>query len=435
MIMFEQASPIHQTVLLTAMFLTMLSSAFCIGLSRYGKQRISHIIADAAVFLVMLFFSVAYGEMVKDTGMGAFSENRLSLPVWVMWCIIGCAAAWLVYEVTDQLHRLNNMISRRSVKNAMDTLPVAICYFNPSGTVKLCNLQMHILFRSITQKDLQTLEELCCALEECGKSSSVIRLSDEKQTFLFPDGRVWHYTQTEVTAKNGVTYTEAAFSDVTELYEKHRELKRRNAELKEMYRDIKRLSDNVLEMTRENEILTVKTSLHDRMGAGIVAIRQSLQQRYTSEKNADSIELFYRAVKTIKNDNDSPVGRSSVEEFIHDASVAGIRVEITGSISQEENALRLSLLAMQESFTNAVRHADATVLSITAEKTDGAVSLRFENDGKPPQREVTPKGGLLNLSRHLEECGGKMEIESEPRFILKVTIPVTEDEQKEVSMV
>lgn len=424
MILFYQASPDHQAMLLSAMFLTILLSLFCIGLSRGGKRNMPHMLIDIAVFLILLAFVVECSIAVRHIRLGLSPVNLLWIPpVWALWCFTICAVAWLIFEVVKNLRRLNSTISRRSIKDAMDTLPSAICYFTPSGAVKLCNLQMHRLFRSMTQSDLQTLDELRQALAECDGNSGVIKLSDERQTYLFPDGKVWRYKQTEVTAKTGITYTETMFSDVTELYEKHRELERRNAELKEMYRDIKRLSDNVLEMTREDEILTAKTNLHDQMGAGVVAIRQILQQHHTSEKNAAAVELLYRAVKVIKNDNESPVGRGDVEEIIHDASVVGIRVKMTGSLPEEENVRRLLLLAMKESLTNAVRHADATVLWITVEESNGTVSIRIENDGKPPKCEVTPRGGLLNLSRHLEECGGRMEIQSNPRFTLTVTVP------------
>lgn len=34
---------------------------------------------------------------------------------------------------------------RVAVKEALDTLPTAVCYFTPSGTVKLCNTAMYDL--------------------------------------------------------------------------------------------------------------------------------------------------------------------------------------------------------------------------------------------------------------------------------------------------
>ena len=46
---------------------------------------------------------------------------------------------------------------RSAVKEALDTLPSAVCYFTPAGTIKLCNTAMYELYRKITQRDLLVL--------------------------------------------------------------------------------------------------------------------------------------------------------------------------------------------------------------------------------------------------------------------------------------
>lgn len=118
---------------------------------------------------------------------------------------------------------------RVAVKEALDTLPSAVCYFTATGTIKLCNTAMYDLIRRITQNDLQSLAELNEALEGCNKTTGIIR---DGNVFLFPDGHAWQYSAGEVTTANGRVYTEAVFSDVTELYEKRRELQRQTRALK-----------------------------------------------------------------------------------------------------------------------------------------------------------------------------------------------------------
>lgn len=147
---------------------------------------------------------------------------------------------------------------RWAVKEALDTLPSAVCYFTAAGNVKLCNTAMCDLIRKITQNDLQTLDELNEALDSCNQNTGVIR---EGNLFLFPDGHAWQYSVDKVTAVDGRIYTEAVLSDVTELYEKRQKLQRQSRELKKMYRELKILSANVLEMTREEEILNLKSRL------------------------------------------------------------------------------------------------------------------------------------------------------------------------------
>ena len=308
---------------------------------------------------------------------------------------------------------------RWAVKEALDTLPSAVCYFTAAGNVKLCNTAMYDLIRKITQNDLQTLDELNEALDSCNQNTGVIR---EGNLFLFPEGHAWQYSVDKVTAADGRIYTEAVLSDVTELYEKRQKLQRQSRELKKMYRELKILSANVLEMTREEEILNLKSRLHDQMNMGVAAIRQILRQNTTSEENAAAIAQFRRAIQVLQEENAYP--QDDIAEFIRDAEVSGIRVEITGDFPEEKEVLHLLLPVLREACVNAARHADASVLYITAERKSNAVRLLLTNDGRQPQQEVIPRGGLVDLGRMLAEAGGKIEIQSQPQFLLTVTLPI-----------
>ena len=308
---------------------------------------------------------------------------------------------------------------RWAVKEALDTLPSAVCYFTAAGNVKLCNTAMYDLIRKITQNDLQTLDELNEALDSCNQNTGVIR---EGNLFLFPDGHAWQYSVDKVTAADGRIYTEAVLSDVTELYEKRQKLQRQSRELKKMYRELKILSANVLEMTREEEILNLKSRLHDQMNIGVAAIRQILRQNTTSEENAAAIAQFRRAIQVLQEENAYP--QDDIAEFIRDAEVSGIRVEITGDFPEEKEVLHLLLPVLREACVNAARHADASVLYITAERKSNAMRLLLTNDGRQPQQEIVPRGGLVDLGRMLAEAGGKIEIQSQPQFLLTVTLPI-----------
>ena len=315
-------------------------------------------------------------------------------------------------------HRL-----RSAVKEALDTLPTAVCYFNPSGTVKLCNTLMYDLFRKIAQSDLQSLDEMERALDGCSESTDIVR---DGNVFLFPDGRAWQYFAEEVRTADGRVYTEAVFNDVTELYEKRQELKRQSAELKKMYQELKALSENVLEVTREQEILNMKSRLHDQMNMGVSAIRQMLRQNAASEENAAAVVQFRRAIQVLQEENAYP--QNDVTEFIRDAAVSGVQVKIMGELPETEKTLRLLLAVMREACVNAARHADAAALNVAVERTPDAVTLRMTNDGEPPKEEITPRGGLADLGKMIRAAGGRMEIQSRPIFVLTVTLPLCQQE-------
>ena len=157
------------------------------------------------------------------------------------------------------------------------------------------------------------------------------------------------------------------------------------------------------------------------MGSGLLAIRRILQQKTDSSENNAAVMQFRRAVEALQEEN--IIQQYDVSEFIRDAAVSGIRVEITGELPKEKGLLRLILPILREACVNAARHADAAALYIAAEQTEDSVILRITNDGKPPDNEVVPSGGLADFGKRVAEAGGSMIIQSRPEFVLTVAIP------------
>ena len=420
---FYLSSALAQTILLVALFLTLILSLF-LQLTAYGRQRDKwKRYLHLSVFLFLLILLSVLADASSQINEGLQYKTWLPLPMWLLWCITFAADFLMIWDIAGLCRLRRQALGRDSIKQALDMLPSGICYFAPSGRVKLCNRQMDSLFHTISQGDLQTLAELQDALSDCDACSGVIRLSWERQTYLFPDGKAWRYRQSEVKASDGATYTEAVFSDITELYNKNLELKAQIKRLNAISRELKWLSDNALILTREKEVLSAKTKLHDDMGAGLIAIRHILHHNRTEEE-ANAMDLFRQAVSTIKYDNAYPRGRSELDRFLHDAEAIGIKVNLSGDLPEQEELRHVMILAMRECLTNSVRHAGATTIHITAEKKGDSVSVKITNDGRSPETEVVPKGGLHNLYRHIIDFGGTMEIQSKPSFALTVVLPV-----------
>lgn len=423
---FYLSSASAQTMLLIALFLTLILSLFLL-LAAFGRQRDKRKkYLHLSVFLFFLILLSVLADVFSQITEGLEYKTWLPLPMWLLWCITFAADLLLIWDMAGLRRQGKQTLSRDSVKEALDMLPSGICYFTPPGSVKLCNRQMYSLFRTISQSDLQTLAELREALSDCDACSGVICLSKERKTYLFPDGKAWRYRQAEVKASDGAMYTEAVFSDLTELYNKNLELKAQIKQLNAISRELKRLSDNVQILTREKEVLSAKTKLHDDMGAGLIAIRHILNNNRTEEA-ANAMDLFRRAVSAIKYDNAYPQGRSELDRFLQDAEAIGIKVDLSGKLPKQEELRRVMILAMRECLTNSVRHAGATTIHITVEKKGDSISVKLTNDGRPPETEVVPKGGLHNLYRHIMDCGGTMEIQSKPSFALTVVLPVIQE--------
>ena len=188
---FYLSSAPAQTMLLVALFLTLIFSLFLL-IAAYGRQRDKRkSILRLSVFLFFLILLSVLADAFSRMTEGLAYRTWLPLPMWLLWCVTFAADLLLLWDMAG-LRRLGKQaLSRDSIKQALDMLPSGICYFTPSGSVKLCNRQMDSLFRTVAQSDLQTLAELQDALSDCDACSGVICLSKEMQTYLFPDGKAW----------------------------------------------------------------------------------------------------------------------------------------------------------------------------------------------------------------------------------------------------
>ena len=191
-------------------------------------------------FLFLLLNHLAYSFHQINNGEKYY--KLLPVPIVILWCIVGIIDFLLVRESIHLKKKTKEKVSQNSIKEALNLLPVGICYFTLNGTIKLCNSQMYRLFRTLAHKDLQKLSELRDALHS-NIQNEVIRLTDKKEIYLFPDGRAWNYQESEVKDKEGNVYIEAVFSDVTKQYHEKINLTRQTEKLKEISRELRYLSE------------------------------------------------------------------------------------------------------------------------------------------------------------------------------------------------
>lgn len=303
-------------------------------------------------------------------------------------------------------------ITRSSIKEGFDDLPAAVCYFTPDGIIRLCNRQMFRVYRALSGRDLQSLEELH---QQVWAPTHGRRMDGKNPSFVLPDGTCWLYSEQTVFGEGVRPHVECIFSEVTDLQRQRQELLRQNQELLRMNRELRRLSENVQEMTREKEILEFKTRLHDEMGYGLTAVRQCLLQRKDPAELEVSFEQMNKAVQLFRKDSETPPEENEWDVFVEDAAQLGVTVALQGPMPRQHQQLLLTIA--RECITNAVRYAGANRLEITITPQGGGQRWQFENDGPPPaDPAITPGGGLTAIQRRVMQAGGTMEVQARPRY-------------------
>lgn len=260
-------------------------------------------------------------------------------------------------------------ITRSSIKEGFDDLPAAVCYFTPDGIIRLCNRQMFRVYRALSGRDLQSLEELH---QQVWAPTHGRRVDGKNPSFVLPDGTCWLYSEQTVFGEGVRPHVECIFSEVTDLQRQ----------------------------------------------------RQELQRKDPAELEA-SLEQMNKAVQLFRKDSETPPEENEWDVFVEDAAQLGVTVALQGPMPRQHQQLLLTIA--RECITNAVRYAGANRLEITITPQGGGQRWQFENDGPPPaDPAITPGGGLTAIQRRVMQAGGTMEVQARPRYRLCVNLPKEE---------
>ena len=315
------------------------------------------------------------------------------------------------------MHKLKRF-GFNAIKESFDRLPTAVCFFDQSGGIVLCNRQMYRLSQHLLNSDLQHLEELQGALAAPPKG--VTPLAGMESTFRFPDGLVWKFERAAVTDRYGETYIQLTAANVTELHRALEQLAEDNRKLEQDAEELRRLSENVEAVAREREQLAVKSAMHDSLAACITVTKQYL----AGDLGAIDADVVLREWEKSILFRDAGL-LPAREALYENARSSSVTVRVRGP-EPVGAAAELLYAAMQVCLSNAVQYAQATELTAHIWEDGDRYNILLRNNGKPPEKPITEGGGLSNLRRRIERAGGTMTVQSLPEFALVIGIPTFE---------
>lgn len=307
----------------------------------------------------------------------------------------------------------------RHIKESFDNMPIAVCFFDKRGIVRLVNHKMLFVSDELCSNGIQTLEEL----KEALKSPKKAVLVDESiPLYRLTDGTILKFEERIITDEYGDYYTQVTAVDVTTLIERHEELKRENEELAEVNAAARRLYENMAEIVRDEEILAMKMRVHDDIGHSIIVARKALMDNDDIEalkKNASawesSIELLYHSSLDDEQTDD-------FEYALKRAEALGVKVIIHGDFPEFEKLRYLFSLAIRECVNNCVKHANGSEVYVLVMHSNKEYTMQITNNGILPSHKIIEGGGLSALRKRFEASGGKMFVETFPRFTLTVSL-------------
>lgn len=362
--------------------------------------------AIISVILVVLLFSVTQGD--SNNGKDAF---LLGAPWGIFAAAILLGAVHFSAALPREYRRSKNELSAFSIKEAIDKLPMGICFSDPLGRIILCNDLMRNLVFLLSDRSLQIINDF---------DSTLIK----EDYSVFPDGTVWQFRTQAVSVNGNDRWRQITAQNVTELYhgyirqnEINEKLREVNGRLREMY---ERMADDI----KEKENLELKVYIHDTIGRSLLTIRDII------ENGADAdgkLEALREAVSVLSSDRARL--NCTMDEVRETAEKLGVKLHAEGGLPSGSTAEALTAAAVAECVTNCVRHAGGNEVYVRIAARNSAVyDITITNNGKKPEGPIIEGSGLSGLRRRIEAAGGEMHTAFSPRFALLITLPEKENE-------
>lgn len=333
--------------------------------------------------------------------------------------------------------------SAKMIKKAIDSYPGGICFSALDGRVILVNEKMNKLSLELTG---HTILNAKAAWEELanfannGKAEKLTQSWLPKDTdnkngsthqqlfFRFSDSSVWRFELTFLDSNT--VQIEAA--EISELYRLSEELYENTTRLRQMQKRQKDLLDSIVEINLNREILAAKIHIHDELGHCLLATAKAITEDSLTE-NADVLRENWD--RTIRDFSNIPtvwtVPASALQsELLQVAELIGCKVIFLGEQPTQRKALQLLYAAIREALTNAVRHADATELTVKIEQNQQRYHIEITNNGSVAVSSITEGNGLSALRQRLEQEGASLKVLCDNSVSLVVDIPFDLDESQ-----
>ena len=418
MISYAYVPMSFKTIIATVFFLTMITGiCACIFVGKkQGRCKQILLLSCTSIIAAMLclYASVIPAERAKPN-IPAFSLWFAQQPVIFPLLAWFAIAVFLVMVIAEEYTRRRSTITVSSIKESLDQLETGLCFSYPNGMLMLTNHRMNELSHAIFGIPLQNANLFWEALVGSDPANGAVRIaSGEQPEFRLVDGTFWSFRRERLEGVMQITAADTTRQHqlVDELQDRHRDLEAMNAR-------IHSYGDKVDEYIIARERLETRVNLHGFLGQALLMTRHYLQ--YETGNPQKIIDIWQRNIDVLRMEVEPQQEADNLASLKNAAKAIGMQVHVSGQLPGNGQIRKLIASMGAETLTNAVRHAGAKQLWIDVEETEAGYIVRYTNDGAIPGDSLTEGGGLSTARRKVEAAGGRMKIETSPRFVLTMT--------------
>ncbi len=340
---------------------------------------------------------------------------------WLFFAtLILLTAVHIVLAFPREKRRAKNSLSLNSIREAVDDLPMGICFADPLGRIVLINQKMQALTGEILGVIPQLFSELTDALS--APKNGTLLSEDIIRT---ADGKVYRFRRYAHTVENRPGWRQITASDITERYAVGEQLRLENEKLKKINGKLQKMYERMSDDIREKESLELKIYVHDTIGRSILTVQDIMQ---SDEETEQKIEALREAVGVLSGRRTAFAG--TMDEAKQTAAQMGVKVRVHGYIPADTAVESLAAAAARECVTNCIKHAKGNEITVTAENLGSIWRIAITNNGEKPKGKIKEGSGLSSLRRSVEASGGEMTVSHYPAFCLVLNLPGKENDEE-----
>lgn len=368
------------------------------------------------------------------SGNGAFFQE---IPWWIHIVLLVVMLSAAVWSLVCEIRYRQTHFVRSSIKEAVDTMPVGLCFADREGRQVLINQSMVTFAERLTGHALNNIYDFLRDIKEnqlaenCARMNLFEKEDEDIYTFRMQDGRVQQLTRDYVTIAKE-RYMQLLVTDITMQHDFYDNLSQTNEALLAQRKEMRSLADRLIKSNHEEELLNYKIQVHNDVGQMILTAGQAIESGSMQEIQ-DCAMGWIHLVEQFANmeEEKNQANLELLEEIIKVAEQIGCKVRFPSNLPEQMLAQSVVRQAIREAIMNAVRHGKADEVTITHRQVERMMEITISNNGTLPSKGFSMKGGLKNLYESIRGDGGDLRAETGDRFALVMTLPYVEKGEAE----
>ncbi len=328
---------------------------------------------------------------------------------------VSCGTAALY--IRSHVRFVKDRPSFDSVKEAMDDLPVGVCFIAENGTVPLCNLQMNAWCKRLTEQPLTNGKAYLQKVKAAGEDKNgrtLLRLGEDC-VLLFAEDNV---------KVNGKSFLQLTAADVTQQFRITAELEKNNAKLRDISLRMKAYSLELTELVMNRERLSARIAVHDGVGHALLRAKHYLNDPNGNDA-ADLYVLLRQTNEMLRTAGEFPeeYTQDPLEQAVRLSRGIGVSVSLEGTAPENGKLREILGQAVRECAMNTVKHADGDELAVLFAESSGRFTVTLCSNGTAAEKPVVLTGGLRSLQETVRSADGTMRVQTAPRFTVTLELP------------